>query len=229
MKKYWNYHELIRSFRLLFYRLRPIENRFERIYRKQYWQNPESVSGPGSTLQATATLREHLPTLLRDLEIKSLLDIPCGDFHWMKEVELPVDFYIGADIVEPLIRENIKKYQRMDRLFFKLNILSDDLPQVDLILCRDLLVHFSNKDIIRAIKNIKSSSSTYLLTTHYPSTLDNIDIVTGQWRPLNLLRPPFCFPVPILVLNENDPNNSDKSLALFRIDDIPTNFRYDCE
>jgi hypothetical protein len=38
-----------------------------------------------------------------------LLDIPCGDFNWMKLLNLGVD-YIGADIVGELIAENRRRF-----------------------------------------------------------------------------------------------------------------------
>lgn len=35
--------------------------------------------------------------------VRSVLDIPCGDFFWFKEIKLDLDSYIGGDIVAPLI------------------------------------------------------------------------------------------------------------------------------
>ena len=80
----------------------------ERIYYENGWGSGESVSGPGSTLKQTENMRKELPGLLRTINAKVMLDVPCGDFHWMSQVDLPVTKYIGADIVPALIDENRK-------------------------------------------------------------------------------------------------------------------------
>ncbi|WP_448900759.1 hypothetical protein, partial [Escherichia coli] len=56
-----------------------LQQRFQRIHDTNLWGAAESVSGLGSEIDATATLRAELPALLRRLEATSLLDAPCGD------------------------------------------------------------------------------------------------------------------------------------------------------
>lgn len=102
-------------------------------------------------------------------------------------------------------------------------MITDPLPQNDLIIVRDCLVHLSYKDIYNAIKNIKSSGSKYLLTTTFTNHDLNHDIVTGDWRAINLQKP-FNFSSPLLVINENCTQGSgeysDKAMALWEIDKI---------
>jgi hypothetical protein len=195
------------------------------IYSKNAWGGVESRSGSGSSLEQTRRIREELPGVIRDIGIKSVLDIPCGDFYWMKAVCLEVDKYIGADIIEQLIEHNRRLYAGSNRSFIVLDIMKDHLPTVDLIFTRDCLVHFSIRDIGRTIQNIKRSNSKYLLTTTFTAQEQNADIATGEWRPLNLQRPPFNFPEPIAVINENctelDGRYPDKSLALWPIAKVP--------
>jgi len=150
------------------------------------------------------------------------LDIPCGDFNWLKEVDLSFLSYTGADIVEELVNKNIEKYSSTQRKFIKLNILEDELFQVDMIFCRDLLQHFSNKHIFQAIDNIKKSKSRYLLTSSQIETKENSNIITGDFRPLNLLLPPFSFPKPLRIIDEKFPTKEDfdKSLLLWKIIEI---------
>ena len=97
-----------------------------------------------------------------------MLDAPCGDFFWMKELDIgPVD-YAGADIVAPMIEENRKRFGGEKRRFFVAYLIRDRLLPVDLILCRDCLIHLSNEDALKALQNIKRSGARYLLTTTYP-------------------------------------------------------------
>ena len=78
---------------------RPIDGVFQQIYERNHWRGSESASGTGSDLRQTAVITAALPVLLRRHGVRSMLDIPCGDFHWMSRVDLAGVDYIGADIV----------------------------------------------------------------------------------------------------------------------------------
>jgi hypothetical protein len=56
------------------------------IYHQNIFGGIESRSGNGSTLVQTAVIRDEIPLLFKELNIKSVLDAPCGDFNWMKEI-----------------------------------------------------------------------------------------------------------------------------------------------
>jgi len=197
---------------------------FTEVYVKGLWGIRESRSGTGSNLEQTKTIRDRLPTLLGELKVRKLLDAPCGDFYWLKEVELDLDEYNGGDIVRELIEENRKRYKGPGRKFTVLDIIEDEIPRVDLVLCRDCLVHFSFRDISSALDNIKKSGSTYLLTTTFRRRAENEEIYTGQWRPLNLQQAPFNFPEPINLINENCTIDNglyaDKCLGLWKLSDL---------
>jgi SAM-dependent methyltransferase len=117
----------------------------EQLYHNNLWPVQRSISGPGSDLVHTTTIRKELPVLVAQLRVSSILDIPCGDFNWMETVNLGSCKYIGADVVEELVNRNNQQYASNGRKFIKLNIVNDELPTVDLILCRDLFVHLSYK------------------------------------------------------------------------------------
>jgi ubiquinone/menaquinone biosynthesis C-methylase UbiE len=197
---------------------------FESIYLQNSWGSEASRSGSGSDLTQTAIVRIELPKLIAKLGVRSILDLPCGDFNWMCEVALDID-YIGVDIVHQLINANIEQYQTDSRRFMVLNALEDDLPCVDLIFCRDMLVHLSTDDIKKALGNMKRSGSKWILTTTFAGRSSNHDINTGQWRPINLQIAPFNLPNPEIIINENctesDGQWADKSLGLWRLETIP--------
>ena len=75
-----------------------LQERFERIYSTNLWSDPDSRSGVGSTIDSTAVVRAELPLALRQLDARVLLDVPCGDFAWMEQVDLTGIEYIGGDI-----------------------------------------------------------------------------------------------------------------------------------
>ncbi len=201
------------------------EEIFTDIYKRNAWKGRESVSGKGSDLEQTETLRRELPKLIKRLGIKSMLDFPCGDCNWIMQMDMTglEDFeYIGADIVKELIEQNIQK--TYGHWFHHASILSPFNIPGELILCRDCLVHFSNGDVFKALKNICATDSKYLLTTNFMRGCDNLpNIQTGKgWRPLNLCLAPFNLPVPEFVLNEHCPvfGFEDKVLYLWKIENI---------
>jgi SAM-dependent methyltransferase len=193
---------------------------FSRIYEKNSWANSESLSGDGSDLVQTGAVRRELARLIEEFGIKSILDAPCGDYNWMQHVEIDGAEYIGADIVPALIAENGRKYGGARRHFSMLDICRDKLPRVDLIVCRDCLVHLSLQSALAAVRNFALSGSTYLLATTYPTLVRrNKELyITGSWRPLDLQRPPFSLPEPIRLINEEctEPDDfKEKSLGLW--------------
>ena len=200
-----------------------VEQVFNLIYKKNYWKGKDSISGIGSGEQQTKILRRELNKIIEREDVQSILDLPCGDFFWMSKLNFKDVNYIGGDIVNEIIEFNNKKYASSGLTFKKLNILKDELPIMDLIFCRDCLVHFSFEDIFLALDNICKSGSKYLLTTTFTERDKNEDIVTGLWRPLNLLKPPFNFPSPIFLINEEcteEGNYYDKSMGFWKIDDL---------
>jgi len=199
------------------FRGKPIRDVFQTIYRDNHWRDDESVSGPGSTLHITSSIRASIPQLIEKYGITTFLDIPCGDFNWMKEVDLRNAKYKGMDIVNELIESNSIAYSNANRTFEFSDITSTDLPKSDLIFCRDCFVHLSYKDIGKAIYNIKRSGSRDLLTTTF-SRKSNHNITTGDWRPVNLGAPPLNWPKPIETVNEDQSGeNNDKAMCLWRI------------
>lgn len=182
------------------------------------WKSKISVSGLGSEVENNAYIIEELPRLFKKYNIKSVLDLPCGDFNWMKNIDLDSINYTGADIVEELIEDNKGKFPNYN--FTTLNLAKDDLPTCDLLLVRDCFIHLSNRTVFECINNIRKSQVKYLLTTSFIKN-ENTDIADGEWRRINLLLKPFSF-TPILMINElsNEPRAEDKFLALFRVEDL---------
>ena len=206
-------------------RSRPsITDVFTETYRTNAWGSQESVSGPGSTRARAEQFLPDLVRLLESLQTRSLLDAGCGDFNWALPLAQVVDRYIGVDVVPDVISDLERSVTWPSATFRCLDITADDLPTVDLILSRDCLVHLSNEDLRAAVRNFRASGSTYLLTTTFVALEDNHDIATGEWRPLNLERPPFDFPAPCALVDERCLHTGgayrDKRLGLWKLDEL---------
>ena len=204
------------------------------------WGSNESDSGPGSTLNATAHIRKTLEFLIQNMPIQSICDIPCGDFNFMKKVDLGDVKYIGCDIVKSLIENNQEKFGAKLKNFLHVDIINDTCPNVDLIFCKDLFIHISNENVKKAVNNIKRSGSKYFMastgflpkivmperkvgTIEVPDTNTDVPLefkdgyLMGD-RIINLLLPPFCFPDPIFFVGSA---NHFLLMALWKSEDIP--------
>ncbi len=197
---------------------------FTEISENNVWLEEETVSGIGSGIIQAGTIIKRLPEVFNSYKIKTIFDLPCGDFNWFSKINLDGYTYLGGDIVERLISRNNEKYKSKNIRFIIFNLIEDVIPKHDIIFCRDCLVHFSIQDIQKALKKIKESKSTYLMTTTFPEEKVNTDIPTGGWRPINLELPPFNLGEPEYLLNEGCTEKEgifkDKSLGLWKIDDI---------
>ena len=199
------------------------EKLFTDFYKINQWSNKESISGPGSTLEYTENIRTEIPKLLKQLNIKSILDAPCGDFNWFGRINQTLDInYTGGDIVGPMIKNNIKQFENHRTRFIQIDITKDKLPNADLWLCRDCLIHFSDKDIFNTLSNFLKSDISYLLTTTYTESKTNKNIPTGSHRFLNLELPPFNFCKPILYIDDWIDGHPIKKIGLWKREDLIT-------
>lgn len=198
---------------------------FSDYARRNKWGDKDSLSGKGSNLQATVNLRKLLPSLLHELGATSMLDLPCGDFFWMAHVDLTGIDYLGGDIVPDLIEANRRAHARPGVTFQVVDLIRGPVPKADVIFVRDCLVHLSHDHVRTALGNIARSGATWLLTTTYPDAPSNEDIVTGEWRAIDLTKPPFALPRPERLIPEGQAHlkgqRADKMLGLWRIADLP--------
>ncbi len=172
---------------------------FDNAARHNMWGSAESISGGGSEIGFTADYRARLAKLLP--RFQSMFDAPCGDMNWMRQVleEVPIA-YRGGDISAHVIELNRTKFPHLR--FDLFDITRDAFPKADVWHCRDCLFHLSYADIRSALDNFAASEIPCALITTHVGLVHNVDIKTGGWRYLNLLRPPFNLPRPALMLKD---------------------------
>ena len=114
-------------------RFKNSEELFTSYYSNNRWDNIESLSGPGSTIEYTENIRKEIPELINQFSVQKILDAPCGDYNWFRKVPRNKNvFYIGGDIVEPMIRNNQELYKNDNTTFIKLDVTMDRIPDADL-------------------------------------------------------------------------------------------------
>jgi hypothetical protein len=207
-----------------------LKQTFERIANNNEWGSAESVSGTGSTLDATEKLRAFLTkTLEYNDGIKSILDAPCGDVNWMRTLfpmfEEQNILYKGMDIVSSIIASNVEKTSAYSNIsFIEGDITTTPLPKVDMIIMRDILGHLSTDNVFKVLENVKRSGSKWLFTTTFPNVINVEANEDGGWRLINLLSFPYQFN-PEVLMNEHckEENGAydNKCMALFNVSKLP--------
>jgi hypothetical protein len=186
------------------------------------WGGIETASGSGSDLAATVRIRRELPTMLRRLGIRSMVDAPCGEMNWMRRLEYKFESFVGIDVVPAIIRA-LKEESWPGWYHFQVgNLATDILPRADLVFCRDCLVHLPFERIAAATRLFKQAGFLYVIATTFPMRSANQDCRLGLWRPLNMSVEPFCWMEPLLLLPERDSGDGfdypDKSLGVWALD-----------
>jgi len=185
---------------------------------KDFWNRrfgtPETYCGSGSYIQNTKETISWIQDMLKLTKTKSILDLGCGDWNWMKEVNLEGIHYTGIDLDEEFIEENKEKYPQ--HTFLVADALKGKYPTVDLVICRDLLLHLKDEDIAKILEKIINSKSIYFMTSSHMgganrdfSNREKKKVYTRRKRPsrrVNLLIPPWCFESPEYYVEESSQN-----------------------
>ncbi len=177
------------------------ERQFDRIAADNLWGSAESLSGKGSEIHQSAPYRARLVRLIEKRNFASMFDAPCGDLNWMRLVleQCPID-YLGGDISATVVELNRTRYPQLR--FTRFDVTRDTFPAADVWHCRDCLFHLSEEDIFLALRNFVSSKIPFALITNHRGMIRNVDIETGGWRYLDLMRAPFNLPRPLERLSD---------------------------
>lgn len=126
--------------------------------------NQESLSGPGSWKSSTRDAVNFINHIIGKYDIKSILDLGCGDWNWFNEIDLSDCTYTGWDADELMIADNQSKYGTENINFSVEDIFNNEYPQVDLIICRDVLFHVEFELSTKLINNTKQKTNFFLST-----------------------------------------------------------------
>jgi SAM-dependent methyltransferase len=173
-----------------------VQERFENIYAQNLWG---SGSGEGSLPISTKGYARFLQIFLRINRVASTVDLGCGDWQFSRFIDWSGMRYRGFDIVRPVIEQNRKLYTRAGVDFDVSPEQFDELPNADLLIVKDVLQHWSNAAIERFLPTLKRYPLALLTNCIEPrrrkfwkkSATNNSDIDDGDFRYLDLRKPPF--------------------------------------
>ena len=227
---YWLRKFYVSKFSNFFFSKEKIrKNAFRHIYLSNHWQNyfkldlQKSRSGPGSNLNYTSDMSRELEKFFAEKNIKTILDIGCGDFIWMNLLlnkYYNYDKYLGLDIVDELIKNNNLKYSN-DKISFKtFDLVKDEIPKgFDIILIRDVFIHLKNEQIVNFLNLLKNLDIKFFGVTSTPSLKKNNELkAVGRYRDINIEIEPFNLKD---FLHKIDEKNNNDTLNIYEIKKHP--------
>lgn len=207
----------------------PSRGHFDQIYKKGLWGTttlkssdfygdahwpPQktrkiSASGLGSDLgPATEASLQIIKDTIAKYNIKTMVDIPCGDVNWIHDSfetdSLPL--YVGLDITSAVIEVNKQRFaHHVNKRFYFWDATKCTLPRVqdgegeekpfDLVHVRDVIQHMHLDQGVQFFCNVFKSGAQILISTTYRTNRKNNNIhEEGGWYPNNLSAEPFSFP-----------------------------------
>ena len=191
---------------------------FTEVYQNHRWggEIEDYYSGSGSDEVLARPHAEAVRRFIRENQVRSIVDLGCGDFRVGSRVKVDGVTYLGVDVVPTLIARDQEKYARDEVSFACLDIITDDLPDADLCLIRQVFQHLSNDQICGILPKLHQYRYV-LITEHYPAPdikniIPNIDKAAGaDTRILDcsavfLGLPPFNLEPKLLLLDVEVPN-----------------------
>lgn len=163
---------------------KPADHRL--IFTPQYIEK----SGPGSTVAFSEPYRWFVERFLREHpEIKTVIDLGCGDAVVASHINWQGRSYVGLDIIEDRIRLNRERYPSLS---FACADIRYERPDCDLVIVKDVIQHWSNLEVQEWLWHFQRSPFRWALVTNctYGASV-NVDTASGDWRALDLTKAPF--------------------------------------
>jgi SAM-dependent methyltransferase len=168
------------------------EEVFTEIYQSGFW-NENGFSRSGAEIRVNKGYVALLQDFMQKNHIHKVVDLGCGDWQFSRYIDWSGIEYIGYDVVKYVIERNQKNFAQPSIMFIQGDALEIELPEADLLICKDVLQHLSNEDILQLLEQLYKFKHCLITNdvNHVTLSSKNPDILRGDYRPLDLTRPPF--------------------------------------
>ena len=169
-----------------------LESVFSNIYEIGTWDE-SGFSLSGSQIEITWPYVKFLQDFMDKHKIKTVVDVGCGDWAFSRYIDWTGIDYLGIDVVQGVVERNQSLFTSPSITFVHGDALTMDLPEADLLICKDVFQHLSNKDIMKLLKQFYKFKHCLITDFVDPNTLSsyNQDIMSGSYHPVDLNKPPF--------------------------------------
>lgn len=132
-----------------------------------------------------------LQNFLREHEIRSVVDLGCGDWQFSRTIDWSGIDYLGLDVVRSVVKVNRRAFATAS-IHFKTLSIGDPLPPADLVVCKDVLQHLPLDVVAGYFAEFRKRYKHALVTNDvFPDDLLNVDISAGEARAIRPDLPPF--------------------------------------
>jgi hypothetical protein len=175
------------------------EQIFSEIYKNKNWatdttRNLEFNSGDGSSIEYNKEYIGFLKNFIVTNNIKSVVDIGCGDWRCGEAIYKNVDVsYTGYDIYDTMVQRHSTTYTNPSWNFKALNCAKhfDEAVGGELLIIKDVLQHWTDSEIKNALDYFTSSRKyRYILITNCSYVTNKNINVAGDFRTL-----PIDYPI----------------------------------
>lgn len=177
----------------------------------------ETPCGEGSYLDACAPIVQHLPEWFKTYGIKSVVDVGCGDFHWMRGINFDGMEYDGFDVVKKFVDELQKTHDKTNVRFHHADALEAPLPKADLYICKDVLNHYPVELGLRLLSKMRDSAKYFAALTFPGYPRESGRIALGAWWFIDLAQPPFNLGEPIASVPARETRTPKRVFALWKL------------
>lgn len=169
---------------------------FTQVYETSFWgdnknTNYKGSSGPGSEISYNEEYILFLKKWLVENNIKSVVDLGCGDFKCGKLIYNDLDIkYTGYDAYDKLIKYHQQNYSKDKYNFIHKDIFNDrsDILPADVCIIKDVLQHWKNEDIYTFLDYlVESKKYKFIFICNCCNQIKDDQPLryTGHWRQLN--------------------------------------------
>lgn len=179
-----------------------IQQDFHQILAEGVWGGINGV-GPGSNPMKVPNYIMCLQGFLRDNHIESVVDAGCSFWNIGGCIDWGEANYAGFDIYGPAIEYN-KRFETGNIHFHCANIIEVDLPSAQLLIIKDVMMHWFNEEVLRFLPQLKKYRFVLLTNCEkHPVTPitsevrdDFLQKSVHRWAPIDITTSPFnlCAP-----------------------------------
>lgn len=180
-----------------------MKKRFEEIYFTNEWLYG---SGEGSLPANTIGYRRFLESFMKRFQVRSVIDLGCGDWQFSRLIDWSAVEYDGYEIVADLVTINNLRFGTPKTRFHVAPDDWSDLPSAQLLIVKDVLQHWSERSILEFLPHLRRFEHCLITNCVNPrGPTSNHDIPDGGFRWLDLRLPPFsCTAIEEYVFTSKD-------------------------
>lgn len=178
---------------------RQVHRSFDKMYRLKRWvgDSDSSGSGTGSTVAGNFQYVQTISRMISELDIQSVVEVGCGDFVVMNNVQFGVATYHGWDVSKIAINL-ARQLTNNPGTHFSVSGVNQVYEGGDLLVLKDVLQHLSIQDGTRILSQLHKYKYAIITNDLNPGQ-PNVDrdlktglpLLPGGYRSLDVRQPPF--------------------------------------